>query len=135
MWYTNLLHALTSTGTTPASTKPKPFWPSARPTRSCTGLISSPYVLDRAQNPADLFSKVFEKQTTWYNQPSASVTPSQIRDQLVELAIPLIKSEGPQSATFGKLREALEVRSSPNGGNETTLGLKHGSEWIGPARA
>ncbi|OCF38885.1 hypothetical protein I317_07334 [Kwoniella heveanensis CBS 569] len=78
----------------------------------------------------DYLTVIFDTQAEYFNQPSASLTPSEARDKLVHLAVDLLekkgKSNGPKSKVFGELRDKLEVKSSPNGGNEATDGFKYG---------
>ncbi|WVQ83805.1 hypothetical protein IAT38_005949 [Cryptococcus sp. DSM 104549] len=73
--------------------------------------------------------EVFEHQSEYFNQPASEMTPSQARDKLVHLAVDVLESkgavEGPKSKVFGELRDALDNKGSPNGGNEATDGVKH----------
>ena len=71
------------------------------------------------------------------NVPSQTMTPSQARDKLTELALSVLEAngqlpEGPRSKVYGEFRDSLEVKKgkdgSVNGGNEATAGLKYNSE-------
>ncbi|WVW78826.1 hypothetical protein I302_100788 [Kwoniella bestiolae CBS 10118] len=77
----------------------------------------------------DYLSAIFETQSEYFNQPSSSLTPSETRDKLIHLATDLIEKKhgnaGPKSKVFGELRDKLEVKSSPNGGNEATDDFKY----------
>ncbi|WWC67590.1 uncharacterized protein I206_101500 [Kwoniella pini CBS 10737] len=81
----------------------------------------------------DLFweylTAIFDSQNEYFNQSSSQLTPSQTRDKLVELATDLLeqnkKINGPKSKVFGEIRDKLEVKSSPNGGNEATDDFKY----------
>jgi hypothetical protein len=79
--------------------------------------------------------QLFDTQTEFFNQKAADLTPNQVRDSLVKYALEVIEAggkgaKGPQSKVYGSLREALDVKESPNGGNEATAGMKHTSECI-----
>ncbi|KAK8846673.1 hypothetical protein IAR55_005760 [Kwoniella newhampshirensis] len=77
----------------------------------------------------DYLVAIFDHQEEYFTQASSSLTPSQARDKLVHLAVSILeakgKASGPQSKLFGELRDKLENKGSPNGGNEATDGLKH----------
>jgi len=78
--------------------------------------------------------KVFETQQEYFNQPSTQMTISQARDKLVDLALSVLEKNGglpsgPKSKVFGELRDKLENKGSPNGGNEGTAALKHNSTF------
>ncbi|WWD21981.1 hypothetical protein CI109_106469 [Kwoniella shandongensis] len=77
----------------------------------------------------DYLLAIYEHQEDFFNQRASNSTPSQARDNLVHLAVSVLeskgKAKGPQSKVFGELRDRLENKSSPNGGNEAMDGLKH----------
>ncbi|WRT65112.1 uncharacterized protein IL334_002054 [Kwoniella shivajii] len=77
----------------------------------------------------DYLLAIYDTQEQYFNQPSASMTPSETRDKLVLLATDLVEKKGkiagPKSKLFGEIRDRLEVKSTPNGGNEATDDLKY----------
>ena len=69
--------------------------------------------------------QIFSVQERYYNVPSASLTPDQIRDQLAELALDVLEKEGklgqgPKSAAYGEFRDAIAVREKEGGKNKGT---------------
>jgi len=86
----------------------------------------------------DLFwnylTAVFDHQTEFFNHPAAHLTPSHVRDRLVEIAMVVLEDSdrlgsGPKSKAFGELRDMVEVKKgadgSMNGGNDATWAFKY----------
>ena len=72
----------------------------------------------------------FDTQEQFWNQPVMDMTPSQCRDRLTDLAMGLLEKEGilgsgPKSQVYGQLREAMQNKGTPNGGNDATDALKY----------
>jgi len=63
---------------------------------------------------------LFKRQGEYFDIPSSTLTPLQIRDKLTALAAEVI----PANAT-GRFADLLKLNSSPNGGNAVTDDLKY----------
>ncbi|WWC87162.1 uncharacterized protein L201_002048 [Kwoniella dendrophila CBS 6074] len=77
----------------------------------------------------DYLGAIFKTQSEYFNQAASKLTPSETRDKLIHLAVDLLeknnKIDGPKSKVYGELRDKLDVKSSPNGGNEATDDFKY----------
>jgi len=88
---------------------------------------------------------VFDHQKEYFNVPVQTLTPSQIRDSLVNLATDLLEAKGkvsgPKSKVFGELRDALEAKERTengekkiHGGNAAEVAMKYtrkaGPRWL-----
>ncbi|KAG6866116.1 hypothetical protein C0991_008424 [Blastosporella zonata] len=63
---------------------------------------------------------LFKKQGDYFDIPSSSLTPLQIRDSLAELAAQVIPSDAVKD-----FKDLLILKSTPNGGNAVTDDLKY----------
>ncbi|KIY52623.1 hypothetical protein FISHEDRAFT_55820 [Fistulina hepatica ATCC 64428] len=64
--------------------------------------------------------KLFEHQKQFFDIPSATKTPLQIREELVELAKGIVPAN-----SIGEVKGLLELKSTPNGGTSVTDDLKY----------
>ena len=70
--------------------------------------------------------KLFKRQTEYFDEPSLSLTPVQIREKLVQLAEPLLTGE-----QVVQLKELLKLNGwsgTPNSGTGVTEDLKYNSQ-------
>lgn len=63
------------------------------------------------------------KQNDFFDIPTSSLTPLQIRDKLASLALPIIGDEN-----IANFKDSLSLKSTPNGGNAVTDDLKYTSQ-------
>jgi hypothetical protein len=68
--------------------------------------------------------QLFDEQDNFFDVPSSTLTPLQIREKLADIANSVIQDKG-QVAEF---KELLKLKSSPNGGIAVTDDLKYTSE-------
>ncbi|KAF8592764.1 hypothetical protein K439DRAFT_1400808 [Ramaria rubella] len=67
---------------------------------------------------------LMEKQTEFYDEPTSTLTPLQIREKLVELA-----SHHIAKSDVEPLKELLKIKGTPNGGVATTEDLKYNIKY------
>ena len=70
--------------------------------------------------------QLFKKQGEYFDIPSSTLTPLQIREKLVKLAAEYIPAN-----KVDELKDLLTLKSSPNGGIAVTDDLKYTSERLG----
>ena len=66
--------------------------------------------------------QLMKAQTQFFDIPTSTLTPLQTREKLVSLASPIIGDEN-----VSKVKDLLELKSTPNGGNAVTDDLKYTS--------
>lgn len=67
--------------------------------------------------------QLFKRQGEFFDIPTSTLTPLQIRDQLAEIAAGVIGA-----GFVDQFKDALALKSTPNGGNSVTDDLKYTSE-------
>lgn len=68
--------------------------------------------------------QLFDEQENFFDIPSSTLTPLQIRAQLADIADSVIQDKG----QVEEFKELLKLKSSPNGGVAVTDDLKYTSE-------
>lgn len=66
--------------------------------------------------------QLFKNQNDFFDIPTSNLTPVQIREKLVALALPITGSESKNA-----LHDLLALKSTPNGGVAVTDDLKYTS--------
>lgn len=67
--------------------------------------------------------QLFKKQSEYYDIPTSSLTPLEIRDNLAKLASDVIPA-----AAVEQVQDLLKLKDTPNGGNAVTDDLKYCSK-------
>ncbi|RSH90166.1 hypothetical protein EHS25_001500 [Saitozyma podzolica] len=80
----------------------------------------------------EYITSLFDTQRDFFNVPAQTLTISEARNKLTELALDVLESNGaldagPRSQAFGELRAAMEVRVGKDGGIN---GGNEGSDWV-----
>lgn len=70
-----------------------------------------------------VLEQLFERQEEFFDIPASTLTPLQIREKLAALAAEVIPAD-----KVDAFKEALKLKSSPNGGVAVTDDLKYTSE-------
>ena len=68
--------------------------------------------------------QLFDEQGNFYDIPTSTLTPLQIREKLADIADSVIQDKG----KVEEFRELLKLKSSPNGGTAVTDDLKYTSK-------
>lgn len=69
------------------------------------------------------YQQLFKHQSDFFDIPCSKLTPIQIREKLVDLALPIVGQD-----KKGELLDLLTYKTTPNGGVDVTEDLKYTSK-------